>query len=623
MSAVAGQAAYRLVVTHGSGDGWYNPKDNINISADPPPAGKVFYRWDGTRTKRLADRYSPNTVYRMPHKDATLTAVYTDAPGHKLSVINGSGSGTYAENISVSISANAPPAGKMFKQWTGSSVSRVTDPYSRSTTFSMPGSDTSLTATYINIPQYNLTVNNGSGSGSYHETESVTITADQAPAGKGFKEWTGSFTSRLGNKNAATTTFLMPDQDASLTATYENLPVLTINRGAGDGAFPENTSVIIVADTPPEGKKFKIWTGSQVSRIDDPLSSSTSFMMPGFNTSLTATYEDDNPNTPKGMQNEFSIVSVGTFDGETHIIVIENIRNRTWAQYALWSNNNRGIYFIGGEKFHGAVHANTKLYFYNDPEFFDKVTSASATYGGSTNAVTFHKGFDFPVAPESLASVDFDKLKSKASVIFEGQTTIKLQGTNMVVSNTRAGLNNTVTNIPHNSLIYIKTSNSGSSSTRPGDVYIEGNLHERLTVVSDRDISITSHITYDDSPITNAASLDALGLISKRDVIVKPSCPDNVKICAHILATGALTSSSTDGSFGVENYNSGNYRGEIHLLGGIAQDYRGAVGTFSKNSNSRTGYSKRYNFDERFSVNPPPEYPPLSNRLIQGLWRDR
>ena len=75
---------------------------------------------------------------------------------------------------------------------------------------------------------YHVTVSGGTlstGSDTYSYGESVTITADPAPDGKVFKEWTGAdrliFTS--GSDKTATATFSMPDHDVSLSAVYEQI----------------------------------------------------------------------------------------------------------------------------------------------------------------------------------------------------------------------------------------------------------------------------------------------------------------------------------------------------------------------------------------------------------------
>jgi hypothetical protein len=68
-------------------------------------------------------------------------------------------------------------------------------------------------------PVYQLTVNNGSGSGTYTNGSLVAIVADPAPSGQVFDRWTGA-TQYVANVFAASTTVTMPPQGIALTATY-------------------------------------------------------------------------------------------------------------------------------------------------------------------------------------------------------------------------------------------------------------------------------------------------------------------------------------------------------------------------------------------------------------------
>jgi hypothetical protein len=80
----------------------------------------------------------------------TLTLTITIAsPGqtYTLTVTNGSGDGDYEQGTVVSISADAPPAGQVFDQWTGD-VSCVANVSASSTKVTMPARATTLTATY-------------------------------------------------------------------------------------------------------------------------------------------------------------------------------------------------------------------------------------------------------------------------------------------------------------------------------------------------------------------------------------------------------------------------------------------------------------------------------------------
>jgi uncharacterized repeat protein (TIGR02543 family) len=70
---------------------------------------------------------------------------------------------------------------------------------------------------------YTLTVNKGSGSGSYASGAVVSITANIPPSGKQFKNWTTSNGGTFANANAASTTFTMPSNAVIITANYEDV----------------------------------------------------------------------------------------------------------------------------------------------------------------------------------------------------------------------------------------------------------------------------------------------------------------------------------------------------------------------------------------------------------------
>jgi len=66
-----------------------------------------------------------------------------------------------------------------------------------------------------------LTVNNGSGSGSYNSGKIVSIAANEAPAGKFFDKWIGS--AAISNPNLSLTTITMPESATEITATYKDI----------------------------------------------------------------------------------------------------------------------------------------------------------------------------------------------------------------------------------------------------------------------------------------------------------------------------------------------------------------------------------------------------------------
>ena len=141
---------------------------------------------------------------------------------------------------------------------------------------------------------FTLTVNNGSGSGNYAAGVSVLIIANSPPFGQVFAQWIGDV-SGIGNINSANTTFTMWNSNASVTATYKDIPAtiytLTVNNGSGSGNYTAGKLVNISANTPPEGKEFDKWIGD-ANRIADINNASTIFTMGNTNSTVTAMYKD-------------------------------------------------------------------------------------------------------------------------------------------------------------------------------------------------------------------------------------------------------------------------------------------------------------------------------------------
>jgi hypothetical protein len=118
----------------------------------------------------------------------------------------------------VPIAADAAPSGKTFDKWTGDTAG-IADVNAASTTITIPAANAAITATYKDI-LYALTVNSGSGSGSYAAGAVVPIVAAAAPSGKVFSKWVGD-TACLANTSAADTTLTMPAANTAVTATYK------------------------------------------------------------------------------------------------------------------------------------------------------------------------------------------------------------------------------------------------------------------------------------------------------------------------------------------------------------------------------------------------------------------
>jgi hypothetical protein len=168
----------------------------------------------------------------MPAQAVTATAVYENIPvaTYAVAVTGGTGGGSYAAGATVTLTANAAPAGQQFKQWNISpavAFTGGTGASSATARFTMPAQAVTATAVYENIPvaTYAVAVTGGTGGGSYAAGATVTLTANAAPAGQQFKQWNVSpalsFTGGTGAASPAAR-FTMPAQAVTATAVYEN-----------------------------------------------------------------------------------------------------------------------------------------------------------------------------------------------------------------------------------------------------------------------------------------------------------------------------------------------------------------------------------------------------------------
>ena len=228
----------------------------------------------------------------------TVTVPESGVVSYSLTVNNGTGDGVFTEGASVTITANEPATGKRFSGWTLDGISGL-DTTQTSLTFNMPANAVTATANYEDI-EYTVTVNGGTGAGTYKEGDSVTITAT-VPTGKRFVEWTSESGITIADKTSVTTTFTMPAGDVTVTANYEDIEyTITVNGGTGAGTYKEGDSVTITANEPAEGKEFVGWQ-DESGKIVSTQKEYTFEVKEGM--VLTAVYQDKAPGG-------------GTIDGE-------------------------------------------------------------------------------------------------------------------------------------------------------------------------------------------------------------------------------------------------------------------------------------------------------------------
>ena len=113
--------------------------------------GKVFDKWTCETagvTIEFANATSSTTTFVMPASNIKIQAHFRavdDKPSVEIKVEGGTGAGTYKEGDSVTVTANEPAEGKVFKGWKDESGKIVST--EKSYTFTVNG-ETTLTAVY-------------------------------------------------------------------------------------------------------------------------------------------------------------------------------------------------------------------------------------------------------------------------------------------------------------------------------------------------------------------------------------------------------------------------------------------------------------------------------------------
>ena len=137
---------------------------------------------------------------------------------YNLTVNGGTGSGVFIQGASVTITANAPATGKKFSGWTIDGISGL-DTTKTSLTFNMPANAVTATANYEDI-EYTITVNGGTGGGTYKQGDEVIVTAEDKE-GKEFKGWKDESGKIVSTEKSYKFTV---SEDKTLTAVYEDMP---------------------------------------------------------------------------------------------------------------------------------------------------------------------------------------------------------------------------------------------------------------------------------------------------------------------------------------------------------------------------------------------------------------
>lgn len=288
-----------VTVVGGTGGGKYAAGTSVTVKV-AVPTGKTFTSWSFSGVVlNTAQITQQEITFTMPESDVVLTALFKNID-YNITVTNGTSSATTAiYQAEVTVTANAPAPDMYFDKWevTGLDTTGM-DLTKTEIKFQMPAGNVTFTAKYLPIEKYDIAVTDGTADKTQAKAgETVTITANPAPAGKVFDKWTcetAGVTIEFASATSESTTFAMPASEVKIKAHFRNEGTapsveIKVEGGTGAGTYTQGESVTITANEPAEGKEFKGWKDSSGKIVSTE--KSYTFTVNGA-TTLTAVYED-------------------------------------------------------------------------------------------------------------------------------------------------------------------------------------------------------------------------------------------------------------------------------------------------------------------------------------------
>lgn len=319
----------------------------------------------------------------------------------------------------------------------------------------------------------------------------------------------------------------------------------------------------------------------------------------------------------------YRVTSTSTVSGITQTLT-NYLQTDNYARYIWFTNREQfgawNVWFWDMDRLNGPTHTNGHFNIKGTPVFNGEVRSVDNyiryfNNGSNINSSNLSNSpYDLPDFQDTVTlGADATNMPTQALSLRAASTSggLRLTGNTTVVLNSNGTMN--VTNsgrrwnnqnmpLPVNGALFVNT----------GTLTISGTLNGRLTAGASRDIIIPDNIIYANDPRVNPASTDTLGLISEEDIMIRSSAPADLEIDASLMALNT--------SFMLQSYWVGPARGTLSVFGGIIQNQRGPVGTFSR-ATKVSGYSKNYNYDERL-LNSPPPFVPTTGDYITLSWEN-
>jgi hypothetical protein len=307
--------------------------------------------------------------------------------------------------------------------------------------------------------------------------------------------------------------------------------------------------------------------------------------------------------------NRVRVTAVGTFQNMSRTISCL-LQPSSFSRFGYYSVIEGNIWWITGDTVWGPMHTQDNLRVAGAPVFMERSTSLKSIIyntGPSVDKPVFKGGYDTGVSinlPSNLtplltASASGKKFTGPDSVYLQFESNGKLKWKQGAGS---AWTEENVSSFTPNGVIYADGTN----------IHVSGVLNGRVTICAagltgkgkQGNIYVDGGITYAHNPLAGPSS-DILGLVAENTIQIADNAENagkNIDLQASVFCrTGGIMA---------ENYSTRGIEGTIKLLGGIQNNMRDPVGTFTGSPpHIVSGYHKNYLYDERLMTDAPPFFP--------------
>ncbi len=346
------------------------------------------------------------------------------------------------------------------------------------------------------------------------------------------------------------------------------------------------------------------------------------------------------------LPNYTVITCTGIFYQDTTNVIV-TVRPASFSQFAYFSvNEGANIRWITQDSVWGPFHTQDVMMVDGHPYFDQSVSTLGGIdtiSGGPVINGTYTQPVDIPMDTGGVSNVQTEA--GNGGYTFTGHDTVYLRFVNDSIQYKFAF------NGPTTSVLGSSFAPNGVIFANSATVRVQGTVEGQYTVGASQgtqtvttttyqwqydyhthswtqvpivntstvntggSIYLDNDILYKNNPLTDPGSTDLLGLVAQNNIVITKNSANNNNItidAALYCQTGGLTA---------EDYSTRPVSGAINLFGGVSQNVRGAVGTYS-GSTIVHGFRKDYRYDNRLKNISPPSFP-QTNQFQIVAWYER